>query len=104
MGAKLTHFDLFGPIIDQVKIPQKSVKDTPTEKLYDGFIGILSGAQGIVEVNTLVRSDPDLQKAFGRDRCAEQSVLQETLDASTVDTVEQMESAIAEIYRRNEQR
>ena len=101
VGAKLTHLALFAPINDQVTIPQKSVKDTPTEKLYDGFIGILSGAQGIVEVNKLVRSDPGLQKAFGRDRCAEQSVIQETLDASTADTVEQMESAIAEIYRRH---
>ncbi len=101
VGAKLTHLDLFGPITDQVNIPQKSVKDTPTEKLYDGFIGILCGAQGMVEVNKLVRSDPGLQQAFGRERCAEQSVIQETLDASTAETVEQMESAITEIYRRH---
>ena len=51
MGAKLTSLDVFGPITNQVRIPQKSVKDTPTEKLYDSFIGILCGAQGIVEVN-----------------------------------------------------
>ena len=25
---------------------QKTVKDSPTEKLYDGFIGLLCGAKG----------------------------------------------------------
>ena len=38
--------------------------------------------KGMVEVNKLVRSDSGLQQAFGRARCAEQSVIQETLDAS----------------------
>lgn len=103
VGAKLNSLDLFGPIDEQVQIPQKTVKDSPTEKLYDGFIGILCGAQGIVEVNKLVRSDPGLQQALGRERCAEQSVIQETLDASTGETVEQMEAAIAEIYRHHSQ-
>jgi hypothetical protein len=68
--------DVFGPIHRKVKINQKTVDDTPTEKLYDGLIGILSGAQGVVEVNKLVRSDQGLQQAFGRERCAEQSVIQ----------------------------
>ncbi len=103
MGAKLTSLDLFGPITDHVSIPQKSVKDTPTEKLYDGFIGMLCGAKGMVEVNKLVRSDPGLFQAFGRDRCAEQSVIQETLDASTQENVEQMETAMTAIYRRHSQ-
>ncbi|MEM8808454.1 MAG: hypothetical protein AAGF01_20745 [Cyanobacteria bacterium P01_G01_bin.38] len=63
--AKLNSLDLFGPISEQVTIEQKRVKDSPIEKLYDGFIGILCGAQGIFEVNKLVRSDPGLQQAFG---------------------------------------
>ena len=36
---------------DGVKIAQKGVKYTPFQKLYDCFIGILAGAQGIVEIN-----------------------------------------------------
>lgn len=103
IGAKLSSLELFRPITEQVKIAQKTVKDTPSEKLYDAFIGLLCGAKGIVEVNKLVRSDPGLQQAFGRERCAEQSVIQETLDASDRENVSQIESAIAQIYRQQSQ-
>ena len=77
------------------------MKDTPTEKLYEGFIALLCGAKGLVEVNKLVRSDKGLQQAFGRERCAEQSVIQQTLDASTEENVKEMELVIAKIYRRH---
>jgi len=94
---------LFSPIHEQVKVAQKTVKDSPTEKLYDGFIGLLCGAKGMVEVNKLVRSDSGLQQAFGRARCAEQSVIQETLDASDEAAVSQMHQAIGQIYRAHSQ-
>lgn len=101
LGAKLSEMKLFEPIRERVKIAQKTVKDSPIDKLYDGFIGILSGAGGTVEVNKLVRSDAGLQRAFGRERCAEQSVIQQTLDASDAENVSQMQQAIDEIYRQH---
>jgi hypothetical protein len=94
---------LFAPIRERVKIAQKTVKDSPVDKLYDGFINILCGAQGMVEVNKRVGSDEGLQQAFGRERCAEQSVIQATLDASTAENVAQLESAVDEIYRQHSQ-
>ena len=103
IGSKLKSIDLFAPIRNRVNIGQKQVKDSPTEKLYDGFIGILCGAQGMVEVNKRLRSDRGLQLAFGRLRCAEQSVIQETLDASTAENVSEIEQAVAEIYRQHSQ-
>jgi len=42
-----------------------------------------------------------LQAAFGRQGCAEQSVVQDTLDACTAANVEQMHHAIEAIYRRH---
>jgi hypothetical protein len=103
VGAKVKVLDIFAPIAQGVTIAQKKVKDTPIEKLYDAFISILCGAQGIVEVNKLVRSDLGIQQAFGRNRCAEQSVIQETLNASSANNVEQMETAMNEIYRQHSQ-
>lgn len=100
VGLKLRQLNLFGPIGERVKIEQKTVKHTPTQKLYDGFIAILAGAHGLVEINKRLRSDPGLQAAFGREQCAEQSVVQETLDASTASNVEQMHQAMDEIYRQ----
>src|SRR3712207_1857323 len=101
LGLKLRSLDLFGPIRQTVTIPQKTVKHRPTQKLYDAFITLLAGAQGLVEINTRLRSDPVLQRAFGRTSCAEQSVVQETLDRCTAENVTQLEQAVATILRRH---
>ena len=100
---KLRQLDLFGPIRQHVQIAQKTVKHTPIEKLYDAFISLLAGAHGLVEINTRLRADPALQRAFGRHRCAEQSVVQETLDSCTAENVRQMEQALDIIYREHSQ-
>src|SRR3989442_8822197 len=62
---------------------------------------MLAGAHGLVEINSRLRSDPALQAAFGRSRCAEQSVVQETLDACTAENVKKREQAIQIIYRQH---
>ena len=103
LGVKLRQLDVFGPIREKVRIAQKTVKHTPTDKLYDGLIALLAGAHGLVEINTRLRSDPALQAAFGRSGCAEQSVVQETLDACTAENVRQMEQALESIYHQHSQ-
>lgn len=100
LGTRLRSLELFGPVRQRVQIAQKTVKHTPTDKLYDAFIAMVAGAHGLVEINTRVRSDAALQAAFGRRGCAEQSVVQETLDACTAANVRQMELAVADIYRQ----
>jgi hypothetical protein len=57
----------------------------------------------MVEINKCVRADLGLQRAFGRRGCAEQSVVQDTLDASTAENVDQMHQAMARIFRRHSQ-
>ena len=101
LGVKLQQLRLFEPIDRLVQIAQKTVKHSPTHKLYDGFISLLAGAHGMVEVNTRLRADPSLQAAFGRSACAEQSVVQQTLDACTSENVTQMEQAMNQIYRQH---
>lgn len=103
IGALLRQRNLFGPVREQLTIAQKTVKYTPTDKLYDSLIALLAGAHGIVEVNTRLRSDLALQQAFGRTACAEQSVIQQTLDACTAENVQQMQQALAQIYRQHSQ-
>jgi hypothetical protein len=103
IGALLRHYDLFGPVREHLTIAQKSVKYTPTDKLYDGLIALLAGAHGLVEVNTRLRTDRALQQAFGRTACAEQSVIQQTLDACTAENVQQMQQALTQIYRVHSQ-
>src|SRR5260221_2532279 len=44
LGVQVRHLDLFGPVRDRVHIAQKTVRYTPTDKLYDAFIALLAGA------------------------------------------------------------
>lgn len=103
IGHLLRMRQLFQPIKDQVAIHQKSLKHTPQEKLTDAFITILAGARGMVEVEKRLRNDPVLQQAFGRSACAEQSGIQDTLDACTEDNVKQMQQALVTIYQKHSQ-
>ena len=103
IGMQATTLGLFGPITQRVKIAQKVVKHTPTEKLQDAYLNMLAGGQGLVEINKRLRADEGLQRAFGRSACAEQSVVQDTLDACTAENVQQMDEALRVIYRRHSQ-
>jgi len=103
LGCHLQHLGLFEPIRAQVQIAQKTVLHTPVDKLFDAFISILAGAHGIVEVNTRLRSDLALQQAFGRCACADQSTVQDTLNACTTENVQQLTNALTTIYRAHSQ-
>ena len=63
---------LFEQIERGVKVQQKIVKHRPVDKLKDGYIAILPGAQGLVDVNKRERVERAVQVAFGRKSCAEQ--------------------------------
>src|SRR5215212_2788718 len=94
LAAKIRTLKLFETISEQVHIHQKTVKHKPIDKLCDAFIAILAGAQGLVEINTRLRSDIALQRAFGRQACAEQSVVQQTLDACNERNLLEMQEAL----------
>ena len=101
LGTYVKKIGMFDTIQQRVTIAQKTVQYTPGEKLLDAWIAILAGAHGMVEINKRVRSDRGLQAAFGRMGCAEQSVVQDTLDACTEENVKQMQKALQEIFRRH---
>src|SRR5256886_7267951 len=103
IGIKLREQKVFEPIEQTVQIGQKTIKDSPTDKLYDALISLLAGAHGLVEINTRLRADVALQRAFGRSRCAEQSVVQDTLNACTAANVKQMEQAMDRVDQQHSQ-
>ena len=103
-GVHLQSLNRFAPIRQTVQLAQKTVKYSPADKLNDAFITtILAGAHGIVEVNTRLRADLALQRAVGRTGCAEQSVVQETLDHATAENVTQMAHALTTLVRQHSQ-
>ncbi|HXC66183.1 MAG TPA: hypothetical protein VN638_02120 [Nitrospiraceae bacterium] len=101
LGCYLQHIKLFEPIREQVVIEQKTIIHTPSDKLYDAWIALLAGAHGLVEINTRLRADLALQRAFGRAACADQSTIQATLNACSADNVAQMQQALTTIYRQH---
>ena len=103
VGVYLRQMKIWEVVETWVQIRQKQIKHAPLDKLMDALINILAGGQGMVEVNTRVRSDPALQEAFGRSTCAEQSTISQTLNACDGVAVEQMRQALQAIYRAHSQ-
>ena len=99
LGLKLRRLGLLEAISSHVHVPQKTVRHTPAEKLYDAFVSILSGARGLSEIDTRLRTDSTLQRAFGRSTCAEYSLVQDTLDACTPENVEELRRVVASLFR-----
>ena len=99
LGVRIERLGILEEIRERVKIKQKTVKDSPMDKITDGLITILAGGKGLVEANKRVRPDGALQRAFGRERCAEQSVISQTFDACDEENVIQMAQAQRAIYQ-----
>jgi hypothetical protein len=99
IGHYLHQIDLLSPIKEKVHIGQKTVKYSPFDKLSGAFVLLLTGAHRMVQINTTLRADPALCQAFGLPGCAEQSVVQDTLDACTDHNVQEMQQAVNAIFR-----
>jgi hypothetical protein len=106
LAALVAHLQARG-VFDEVRagvpIAQKTVKDSPQDKVQDILLALLAGSQRLVELNTVLRQDAALQRAAGRSRCAEQSVAQQTLDAATQENGEQLQQVLTRLLRRHSQ-
>jgi hypothetical protein len=102
-GLNMRHMKVWGVVEEGVDIKQKTITHTPLEKLKDALINILAGGQGLVEINTRVRTDQMVQAAFGRANCADQSTVSDTLNACTEEAVKQMKAALQTIYQAHSQ-
>jgi len=83
IGLKLKELKVFEPIEQQVQIARRRSKIGRPDKLYrcvDQPAGRSPWAGGD---QYAPQSHTALQRAFGRSRCAEQSVVQDTLNACT---------------------
>jgi Transposase DDE domain group 1 len=91
LGEYLRRRCFFAPLREQVKVPQKTVRYRPIDKVLDALVGILCGAKTIAQSNVTIRTDPAVQRAFGRQGCADQSTIARTLRACTAENVSQLE-------------
>jgi hypothetical protein len=99
VGILMRRMGIWAVVERCVHIKQKTVTHTPVAKLLHAFINILAGGQGLCEVNTRVRPDRALQRAFGRARCADQSQVSRTLNQCGEENVAEMRQGNKEVYR-----
>ena len=103
LGLKFQHLQVWAAVSEHVHIKQKIRQHAPLDKVLDCFINILAGGTGLVEINTRVRPDRVIQRAFGRATCAEQSTISDTLNACTDANVVQLRQAIQVILHQHGQ-
>ena len=99
IGHKCQQDNLLAPMHQELKIQQKTVTHSPPDKLQDCLLAIMQGAEAVSQVNTCLKTDPGLSLAFGRQHCADQSTIQQTLSACDATNVAQMQTALRLIFQ-----
>ncbi len=78
---------------------QKKREFQPQDKLIQVFLSILSGCRTLSEVNPKLRSEMNLASVWGWERFADQSTLSRTLDALSLKQIDELRSAVTQIWR-----
>jgi len=100
LGYCLTRTAFLQPVLAPVQLPLKTVQHTPADKLLDVLVSILAGCRAITQVNTRLRPDLVLARAWGRSRFADQSTLARTLDCFTEMQLIQLRQGSETLFRR----
>lgn len=100
LGYCLTRTDFLSPVWTSLALGLKTVDHSPQAKLLDLLVSILAGCRGIAQVNTRLRPDKVLARAWGREQFAEQSTLTRTLDAFDTAAVGQLRQGSEALFRR----
>lgn len=101
LGAYVRRRCCFIPLMAQVTMAQKVGKYRPGEKLLDGLLGMRCGAKTLAQSHVTLTGDRAVQRAFGRQGCAEPSTLARTLHACTAETVAQRERVSWDYWKRD---
>ncbi len=99
LGAYVYAQDLLSPIFSRLRFSKRMHTEQPGEALVDVWVSMLAGCRSIHQVNTRIRPDLCLAKAWRRERFCEQSTLARVLDACEAEQVQQMRAGVEAIYR-----
>jgi len=100
LGYCLTRSKFYEPLWAELRLPLKQVDHAPEAKLLDILVSILSGCRALVQVNTRIRPDLALARAWGREQFAEQSTLARTLDCFCPTSVAHLQNGSNRLFRR----
>lgn len=100
LGYCLTRTEFLKPVFAEVAVKQKTVEHEPAAKLQDLLVGILAGCRAVSQINTRIRPDRVLARAWGRAQFAEQSLVASTLDAFGEENLQQLREGSMRLLRR----
>lgn len=103
LGAICQERQVLAPLAKMIHIDQKAVRYKPTDKLMDALLAMLCGARTLVATNTTLRPDRAVSRAFGRDGCAEQSTIWETIQACNEANLAELRLALRDIFQTQSQ-
>ena len=89
--------------LQNVKISMKTVRYSPADKLIDALASILAGCTHIAQINTRLRPELLLARAWRREAFAEQSTVSRTFDALTLMNLEALQAAVTTVWRSHSQ-
>jgi hypothetical protein len=100
LGYCLTRTRFLAPVWADLGLALKTVNHSPEAKLLDVLVSILAGCRAISHINTRLRPDLALARAWGRKRFADQSTVTRTLDAFRPAEVEELRQGSEALFRR----
>lgn len=105
LAALLVHYQQKKTLepLTEVQIPIKKYDYSPSSKLEQVLLSILSGCETLTEFNTKIRPQQALAKVCNLEQFSDQSNLSRTLDALTLMNLEQLEAAIETIWQPHSQ-
>lgn len=99
LGAYVRQQDLLSPVFSRLAFEQRMHTEKPIEALVDVWVSMLAGCRSVHQVNTKIRPEVLLAKAWGRERFCEQSTLARVLDACEEEQVQQLRAGVEAVYR-----
>jgi len=100
LGYWLRDQDLFSPILSRLEFTKAMHTVIPAITLLDLWVSILAGCRSVSQINTRLRPDRVLARAWGRSCFCEQSTVARVLDACEKEQVHQLQSGVEQLYRR----
>ena len=103
VGYCFTRSGLLDPLWSSLDIQMKSCDHTVYDKLQDVLLAIMAGCRSLAQVNTRIRPEHALARAWQRQAFAEQSNLSRTLDAFGENHVHQLRAGNLRLLRQHSQ-
>jgi hypothetical protein len=99
LGAIYQQSDLFAPIRSRLQFPEQMHTDRPYDALLTLLVSMLAGCRSVSQINTAIRPDPVLARAWGQEHFAEQSTIARVLDQCREAQISQLQAGVEAIFR-----